>query len=130
MPPDQIYQPIVSDDDDESETPSPASELSIVNPAEFRRKPDDERDDLTVEDATPSASDGLIRKAPRVRTSDRLLNTRSRATDQFRLTRRPMLCTIRAVTKWARSCARRGSVRTKSKRWRPTRLRGRNELSP
>ena len=46
VPPDQIYQPIVSDDDTESETP-PVSELSIVDPAEFRRKPDDEGDHLT-----------------------------------------------------------------------------------
>ena len=44
MPPDQIYQPIVSDDDDESETPSPRTELPIANPAEFRRKPDEEGD--------------------------------------------------------------------------------------
>ena len=50
MPPDQIYQPM-------SVTRRPkarrlrASELSIVDPAEFRKKPDDERDDLTVEDA-------------------------------------------------------------------------------
>ena len=49
MPPDQIYQP-VSDEDTESPTP-PASELSIVDPAEFRRKPDDEGDHLTTEDA-------------------------------------------------------------------------------
>jgi hypothetical protein len=46
---DSVYQPIVSDRDTKSETP-PASELSIVDPAEFRRKPDDERDDLTVEE--------------------------------------------------------------------------------
>ena len=47
---DEVYRP-VSDDDTESETP-PASEPSIVDPAEFRRKPDDERDDyLTAEDA-------------------------------------------------------------------------------
>jgi hypothetical protein len=45
---DSIYQPI-SDNDTESETP-PASELVVVDPAEFRRKPDDERDDLTVEE--------------------------------------------------------------------------------
>jgi len=48
VPPDQIYQP-VSDEDTESPTP-PASELSIVDPAEFRRKSDDERDGLTVEE--------------------------------------------------------------------------------
>jgi hypothetical protein len=49
---DSVYQPIVSDSDTESETP-PASELSIVDPAEFRRQrlDDQERDDLTVEDA-------------------------------------------------------------------------------
>jgi hypothetical protein len=49
---DQIYQPIVSDEDTESPTP-PVSELSIVDPAEFRRQrlDDEERDDLTVEDA-------------------------------------------------------------------------------
>jgi hypothetical protein len=46
---DSVYQPIVSDNDTESPTP-PVSELSIVDPAEFRRKPDDERDDLTVEE--------------------------------------------------------------------------------
>jgi hypothetical protein len=49
MAPDEIYQP-VSDNDTESPTP-PVSELSIVDPAEFRRRPDDERDDLTVEEA-------------------------------------------------------------------------------
>ena len=49
MPPDQIYQPIVSDDDDESETPSPRADLPIANPAEFRRKADGE--ELTVEEA-------------------------------------------------------------------------------
>ena len=49
MPPDQIYQPIVSDDDDESETPSPRTDLPIANPAEFRRKADGE--ELTVEEA-------------------------------------------------------------------------------
>jgi hypothetical protein len=48
---DQVYQPIVSDDDTESETPSPQTELSVVNPEEFRKRPDDEGDDLTVEDA-------------------------------------------------------------------------------
>jgi hypothetical protein len=50
MAPDEVYQPFVSDEDAESETP-PASELSIVDPAEFRRKPDDEGDHLTTEDA-------------------------------------------------------------------------------
>jgi hypothetical protein len=47
---DQVYQP-VSDEDMESETP-PASELVIVDPAEFRRQrlDDQERDDLTVEE--------------------------------------------------------------------------------
>jgi hypothetical protein len=51
MAPDEIYQSIVSDNDTESETP-PASELSIVDPAEFRRqRPDDERGDLTTEEA-------------------------------------------------------------------------------
>ena len=49
MPPDQIYQPIVSDDDDESETPSPRTDLPVANPAEFRRKADGE--ELTVEEA-------------------------------------------------------------------------------
>jgi hypothetical protein len=52
---DSVYQPIVSDSDTESETP-PASELSIVDPAEFRRKPDDERDDLTVEEGAAQRS--------------------------------------------------------------------------
>ena len=55
MAPDQIYQPIVSDDDDQSETPSPRTELQIENPAEFRKKPD-EGDDLTVEEATAQRS--------------------------------------------------------------------------
>jgi hypothetical protein len=53
---DQVYQPIVSDDDDQSETPSPRTELQIENPAEFRRKPDDEGDHLTVEEATAQRS--------------------------------------------------------------------------
>jgi hypothetical protein len=47
---DSLYQPIVSDNDTESETP-PVSELSIPDPREFRRKPDDELDNLTVEEA-------------------------------------------------------------------------------
>jgi hypothetical protein len=52
---DEVYRPI-SDDDTESETP-PASDLSIVDPAEFRRKSDDERDDyLTVKDAAVQRS--------------------------------------------------------------------------
>ena len=55
MAPDQIYQPIVSDDDTESETPSPRTELQIENPAEFRKKPD-EGDDLTVEEAAAQRS--------------------------------------------------------------------------
>ena len=55
MAPDQIYQPIVSDDDDQSETPSPQTELSIENPAEFRKKPD-EGDHLTAEEATAQRS--------------------------------------------------------------------------
>ena len=55
MAPDQIYQPIVSDDDDQSETPSPRTELQIENPAEFRKKPD-EGDDLTAEEATAQRS--------------------------------------------------------------------------
>ena len=41
MAPDQIYQPIVSDDDDRKRDALPATELPIVNPAEFRRKADE-----------------------------------------------------------------------------------------
>jgi hypothetical protein len=55
---DQIYSPVVSDEDDQSETP-PVSELSIVDPVEFRRKPDDERGDLTVEE-------GVVQRSHRV----------------------------------------------------------------
>ena len=51
MAPDQIYQPIVSDDDDQSETPSPRTELPIENPAEFRRKPDEGEIDRRGSDA-------------------------------------------------------------------------------
>jgi hypothetical protein len=54
---DQVYQPIVSDDDDQSETPSPRTELQIENPAEFRTKFEtDEGDHLTVEEATAQRS--------------------------------------------------------------------------
>jgi hypothetical protein len=53
---DQVYQPIVSDEDDQSETP-PASELSIVDPAEFRRPVlVDQENELTAEDATVQRS--------------------------------------------------------------------------
>jgi hypothetical protein len=45
---DSVYQP-VSDEDDQSETP-PVSELSVVDPTEFRRRPDDQGEDLTVEE--------------------------------------------------------------------------------
>jgi hypothetical protein len=53
---DQVYQPIVSDEDTESEAPSPQTELQIENPAEFRKRPDDEGDHLTVEDAAAQRS--------------------------------------------------------------------------
>jgi hypothetical protein len=53
---DQLYQPIVSDADDESETPSPRAELDIPDPVEFRKQLDDERDDLTAEEATVQRS--------------------------------------------------------------------------
>jgi hypothetical protein len=47
---DQIYSPVVTDDDDQTETPSPRAELDIPDPAEFRRQLDDGRDELTVEE--------------------------------------------------------------------------------
>jgi hypothetical protein len=49
---DQLYQPIVSDEDTESDTPSPRAELDIPDPAEFRRKAGvDDADGLTTEEA-------------------------------------------------------------------------------
>jgi hypothetical protein len=48
---DQVYQPIVSDDDDQSETPSPMTELPIRS---FKSRSEEEgvdRSDLTTEEA-------------------------------------------------------------------------------
>jgi hypothetical protein len=61
---DSVYQPVVSDNDTESETP-PASELSIVDPAEFRRRPDDDRGgDLTVEEGAVQRSRRVDPESP------------------------------------------------------------------
>jgi hypothetical protein len=50
---DEIYRPVISDEDTESETPSPRAELDIPDPAEFRRKAGvDDADHLTTEEAS------------------------------------------------------------------------------
>jgi hypothetical protein len=53
MAPDEIYQPIVSDADEESETPSPQAELQIEDPAQFRSRLEEgiDKSDLTTEEA-------------------------------------------------------------------------------
>jgi hypothetical protein len=54
---DQVYTPIVSDDDDQTETPSPRAELDIPDPVEFRRKLEGaDQSDLTTEEATVQRS--------------------------------------------------------------------------
>ena len=82
---DSVYQPIISDDDDQSETPSPRTELQIENPAEFRTKFEtDEGDHLTVEEA---ASQHRRRPDPYSAESafERpMISIRSRAKDRFR----------------------------------------------
>ena len=128
MAPDQIYQPIVSDDDDQSETPSPRTELQIENPAEFRKKPD-EGDDLTAEEATaqrsrrpdPESAESAYERPITVHKvkGDGPISV-NEATDAMRWSR---------AYKLGASCARRASASDRSTRWRPTRLRAGNELT-
>ena len=120
MAPDQIYQPIVSDDDDQSETPSPRTELQIENPAEFRKKPD-EGDDLTVEEATAQRSRRPDPESAesRLRATDHCSQGQGRRTD---FGKRGGRChaLVPRLQAWRR-VARGGLERaTRSTRWRPT----------